>query len=179
MQYFKGDELEIKFVETGEPIISQVSGQLDLLEAGAYTCPALGNIIYDNSLSPLSNAILKSIFRETFNDLFASFVGAGTFENYISVFKKIFGDDVEVVFTVPAAGKLNIDITAAGIELSNFITRYIVDNEYFFDEIIDGVSDNIAFQTVKGFETQYELEQMLFELVPGGIYTEISLTLGA
>jgi hypothetical protein len=75
-------------------------------------------------------------------------------------------------------GKLNIDITASGVQISDFISREIVNNEYVFDEVIDDEGDNIVFQGVKGFETQYELEQMLFEMVPAGIYTEITLTLG-
>jgi hypothetical protein len=84
-----------------------------------------------------------------------------------------------VDFTVPAPGKLNIDIEAAGVELADFISRYIEDNTYLFDEVIDDEGDNIVFQSVKGFQSQYELEQMLFEMVPAGIFTTISLTIGA
>jgi hypothetical protein len=80
---------------------------------------------------------------------------------------------------VPAPGKLNIDIVAAGTALYDFIARIIVENEYQFDTIIDDEDDTIVFQAIKGFESQYELEQMLFEMVPAGIYTEITLTIGS
>lgn len=178
MQYFKGDATEIKFDESGKAICEQLSDQKDQFEEGAYNCSPLGDLIFETKRSPLSNAIKKEIFRDAFSEIFSAFVNVGTFEAYIIVFKKIFGDDVDVQFTVPDPGQLNIDINASGIELSDFVSRYIEDNSYLFDEIIDDEGDNLAFQTIKGFETQYELEQMLFEMVPAGIFTQISLTVG-
>lgn len=178
MQYFKGDATELKYDAAGEPILTAISGQLDDFFEGAYETGPLGDLIFDDLRSPLSNAISRDIFRLAFKEIFDAFVNVGTFEAYITVFKKIFGDDVQVNFTVPAAGKLNIDIVAAGVELTEFITRYIQNNQYIIDEIVDDVDDNIVFQSIKGFTSQYELEQMLFEMVPAGIYTEITLTLG-
>ncbi len=174
-QYFKGDDTEIKMYTAGKFATDAVGIQLDLFEDGAYDTYALGDLIFDNDLSPLANAIPRLIFREAFKEIFDAFVAVGSFEAYLTVFRKIFGDDVEVTFTVPAAGKLNIDIVATGVELSDFITRYIENNEYVIDEIIDEEGDNIAFQGLKGFQSQYELEQMLFEMVPAGIYTTITL----
>ena len=179
MQYFKGDAEEIKIVNSGSPALDATSFQLSLFYDEAFESFPLGDLIYEDSRSPLSNAILQSIFRESFNEIFAAFTVAGSFESYLNVFRKIFGDDVEVTFTVPAPGKLNIDIVAAGVELSDFVARSIVDNAYVFDEVIDDEDDNIVFQTVKGFQSQYELEQMLYEMVPDGIFTNITLTVGA
>lgn len=179
MQNFKGDETELKFVESGRPTLSQLSANKDDFQTGAYEAAPLGDILFDDLRSPLANAIQKSIFRDAFKEIFDAFVKVGTFEAYLTVFSKIFGDDVVVDFTVPAPGKLQIDIEAAGVELADFLARSIVSETYIFDEVVDYTPDNIAFQTIKGFQTQYELEQMLFEMVPAGIYTEISLTLGS
>lgn len=177
-QLFKGDSEELKYYYSGKPIADALSQQKTLFYDDAYNCFKLGELLYDNALAPLANAIPRDIFKDTFTSVFDAFVVAGTFESYLTIFRKVFGDDVEVVFTVPAAGKLNIDITATGIVYNNFVARSILDNEYVFDQIVDDEGDNIVFQGVKGFESQYELEQMLFELVPAGIYTEITLTLG-
>lgn len=188
MQFFKGDDKEKKMVQAGDEPFDQKKLQLDLYYDGCYTVFPLGDLLWTESRAPLSNAILQSIFRESFPEIFDAFVVAGSFESYLTVFRKIFGDDVEVTFTVDnlttppdpllGAGVLKIDIVAAGFELSDFITRYIEDNAYVFDEIVDYEGDNIVFQTVKGFQTQYELEQMLYEMVPAGIYTEITLSVG-
>lgn len=180
MQKFKGDALEDKMIACAETICAQLSNALSDFYSDAYQCQAFGDMIYESGRSPLSNAILQSIYRESFKQIFDAFVDCGSFEAYITVFKKIFGEDVDITFTIPAAGKLNIDIVAAGVEESNFIAREIVDNEYVIDEVLDQVdSENIVFQTIKGFQSQYELEQMLFEMVPAGIFTTITLDLGA
>jgi hypothetical protein len=179
VQYFKGDETEVKFQAAAQDILDNRSLQKDLFLAGAYETGPLGDLIITSNRSPLSNAITQAIFRDAFKEIFEAFVKVGTFEAYITVFKKIFGEAVTIDFTVPAAGKLNIDIEAEGIELNNFITRYIVANAYVLDTIIDDEADNIVFQTIKGFTSQYDLELMLREMVPAGIFTEINLTLGA
>jgi hypothetical protein len=178
IQYFKGDDRELQFDGAASPILSILSAEKSLMFDECFNSYLLGDLIFSDNRSPLSNAIKRSIFVSTFKELFDSFITAGNFESYLTVFRKIFGDDVEVEFTVPNPGHLQIDIDAAGVELSPMITRYIVDNAYVYDSIVDDEGDNIVFQTIKGFETQYELEKMLFEMVPGGMFTEITLSVG-
>lgn len=179
MQKFKETDLtEDKFINVLDPILGTLSSQKDLLYEGAFGAFPLGAAIYTTKRAPLTNAIKKEIFEEAFSEIFEAFIAGGSFETYLTVFRKIFGEGVEVEFTVPAPGKLIIDIEAEGVVLSDFAARRIVDNAYVNDEVIDDEGDNIALQTVKGFESQYELELMLFEMVAGGIFTQISLTIG-
>lgn len=178
-QFFKGDTTEQKYLACVEPLSDNYSLEKDEFFEDAYNCFLLGDLLFENELAPLANAIPQEIFRESFSEIFTAFESAGTFEAYLTVFRKIFGEDVEVTFTVPDPGKLQIDIVAEGVVLSDYVAKVIENNDHVLYEIItqDGV-DNIAFQTIKGFQSQYELEQMLFEMVPDGIYTEINLTLG-
>ncbi len=178
MEYFKGDANEIKMAAVLDPLNDQIALQLELANDGAYECQKLGALIYDAERSPLATGITRQIFIENFKEIFDSLIEGGTFESYMTVFRKIFGDTVDVEFTVPGPGRLQIDIEADGVLLSDFVARRIVSNAYYFDEVVDEESDNIVFQTVAGFESQYELENMLFEMVPNGIFTEISLTVG-
>lgn len=182
MQYFKGDATEKKFDNSASPIIDQIGMQLDAFFEGAYDAMPLGDLLHEGVRSPLANAIVLPIFREFFNTLYNEFRVSGSFESYLVVFRKIFGDEVEVEFTVSAPGKLAIAIIADQLELSNLVLRRIVDNAYLFDSALwydDLDSGHILLQTVKGFHSQYELEQMLFEMVPAGIFTDIDLTFGA
>ncbi len=179
MQFFKGDDVEQKVYSVGQPIMDILSSQKDAFYAGALTCASLGEIIYQDSRSPLSNAIDEDVFIQSFYIVFDAFVSGGSFESYLTVFRNIFGDDVAVTFTVPGPGQLNIDIEATGVELTDFIARTLSGFTYTYDEVVTRDLDNISFRTVKGFITQYELEQMLFEMVPAGIYTEITLNVGA
>lgn len=178
MQYFKGDELELKFEASGKPILDSLSAQKSMFFSDAYVCFKLGELLYDMARAPLANAIARDIFRESFSTIFESFSVAGSFESYLTVFRNIFGEDVDVQFTVPGPGKLQIDIIAAGVQISDLVARSIVNNAYVFDEVIDYDEDNIVVQGIKGFQSQYELEQMLYEMVPDGIYTIITLTIG-
>lgn len=178
MQFFKGDATELKYFNSGRTILELLSAQKTEFYNECYGCFVLGELLYDNDYAPLSNAIPREIFRESFATLFESFLTAGSFESYLTVFKNIFGDDVEVTFTVPAPGKLNIDIVATGLQTYGLTVREIIDDAYQYFTLIDDVGDRIVLQAVKGFESQYELEQMLFEMVPAGIYTEITLTVG-
>ena len=178
MQFFKGDSEELKYYESGRTILETLSGQKNEFFDECYGCFVLGELLYDNNYAPLANAIPRDIFRESFETLFESFLTAGSFESYLTVFKNIFGDSVEVTFTVPAPGKLQISIVATGLETYGMTIREIVDNVYEYFTLNDDEGDRIVLQAVKGFESQYELEQMLFEMVPAGIYTEITLTVG-
>jgi hypothetical protein len=179
MQKFKpNDPIESKFIGAALAIFNNAINQRASFFNGAYSTYHLGDILVNTNRAPLTRAIKQEIFREAFKEIFEAFISGGTFESYLTVFRKIFGESVSVEFIVPAPGKLIINIESDGVLLSNLMARYIENNEYFFDELVDDEGNNIVLQTVKGFETQYELEQMLFEMVPGGIYTEISLTVG-
>jgi len=177
MQFYKGDENEQLMYDIGAEILAQISLGLQDFYNDCYNTFDLGALIYDNNRSPLSNAIPRQVFLESFNQIFQSFRVAGSFESYLDIFFKIFGDDVDVTLTVPGPGQLQIDILADEVILRNFVARRIEENVYEFDRVVTQDGDQIVFQTIKGFKSQYELEQMLFEFVPAGVYTEITLDL--
>lgn len=179
MQFFKdSDAEEKKFYNAASPALSEIDLGRNQFFNEAYECFRLGDVLHVTGRAPLVNAMRREIFRQSFMVIFEAFIRAGSYESYLTVFRNIFGEDVDVEFNSDLPGTLNIDIHADGFQLSRFITRYIVDNEYLFDNIVTQEGDNIVFQTIAGFESQYELELMLFEMVPDGIYTVITLTLG-
>lgn len=177
MQFFKGDAVEQKFYNSYEPTGSAMGLQIDDFFNDAYACHVLGELIYDNKLAPLTNAIPRDIFRSSFNVIFDAFTNAGTFESYITTFMHIFGEDATIDFTIPSDGHLEIDITSTTIETSNFVMRYISENVYYFDQMITQDLDTLIFSTIKGFQSQEELEKMLVEMVPAGIHTTITLSI--
>ena len=58
---------------------------------------------------------------------------------------------------------------------SDFLSRSIVDNAYVYDEVVDHSGDFIAFQGVLGIKTQPELDALMIELHPDGIFVEAEL----
>ena len=177
-QFYKGDATEQKFFNSANPVLLSLENGKDQFFDEAYTCFVLGEILYDSNRAPLANAIPRDIFRESFATIFDYFIEAGSFESYLSVFRNVFGEDVEVTFTVPGPGRLEIDIVATGLAVYRFKVRQIENDAFAFYNIKTRDGDLMAFRAVKGFETQEELEQMLFEMVPAGIYTEVTLTVG-
>lgn len=177
MQFFKGDELERKFVNSGLPYLNARSNQKTNLFNQAYFCYLLGDVIVEDNLSPLARAIPQEIFRQSFPGIFEAFVLGGTAESYLQVFQFIFGEDANINFTVPGPGQLEIDIVVTGTDIFDLIYREINGDDILIDEIIDDEGDNISVQIFKRFVSQYELEQVLFELVPAGIFTDIDLTI--
>lgn len=176
-QYYKGDENEQKMYLSINAICQIISNSLTECFDGIYESVPMGQFIYDNKLVPLTNAIKRDVFASAFSEIFDAWQTAGTFESYLLVFRKIFGENVDVEFTVPDPGKLQIeiDISSSGTELSPWVAREIVDNSYVFHNVVDDVGDQIVFQTQLGVQSQSELEKILFTMVPNGIWTEISL----
>lgn len=180
MKYFKGDATELKFYNAFLGIVSGIEASENDFYTNGYSAAPLGDAIYEANKSPLTNVITKEIFRIAFNEIFDAFIAVGTAEAYLTVFRKIFGDSVEVEFVVPGPGQLDINIEALELELVNLAVREIVEDNYVLYDLItqDGL-DEIMLQSVVGIDSQYELENMLREMVPQGIFTQISLTIGS
>jgi hypothetical protein len=179
VEYFKGDDNEVKVYEAAKTILDSISFAFDEYYAGVYESGPLGEFLYDEDRVPLTNAVKRDIFITSFVEIFNAWTVCGTFESYITVFKKIFGDDATIEFTVPAAGKLTINITSSGFVTSPLIARRIVSNAYVFDNLVDENGDNVCASTILGIENEYELQKILFTMVPAGIFTTVSLTIGS
>lgn len=175
--FFKGDELELKMYDAAAPALEEIGTFLDEFFEQCYLCKPMGALLYDERRVPLTNAIRREVFIDTFAEIFDAWIFSGTFESYLTVFRKIFTNDAVIEFTVPAPGKLIIDIEAPATQENQFIARVIESGSFVFYDMITQDGDFLVFRGFPGIETEYELNKMLFTMVPAGIYTEISLTL--
>ncbi len=178
-QQFKATDLtEKKVTDAFLTLLNELDASRDDFFNGAYSAYPLGDVLYVLNRHPLAGVLPQDVFRESFPEINELFTKPGTFEFYLSVFRKIWGESVEVEFTVPAPGKLLIDISALEIGLFDFVARKIVDNAYVLDEVIDHDGDNIAFQDTIGVKTQSQMNKLIFELSPGGVWIVITLSIG-
>lgn len=178
MQAFKEtDEKEAKVAATFTPLLDLLSSDRDTMYDEAFSAYPLGDIFVALNNSPLARAIPADAFRKSFFAIFDLFTRPGTFEFYLTVFRAIFGEEVEVTFSVPAPGKLNINIESLNELLETFSARSIVDDAYIYDDVIDHDGDFIAFQGSQGIKTQAELDALMKELQPAGIFVTATLTL--
>lgn len=178
LQPFKDyDQTEIKVRDAVLPTLNLIGGQLDLFFQDFENAQPLGGVLWDTQRAPLTPALPRDVFMASFAAIFNLFTRPGTFEYYLQVFRKIWGIDVAIEFIVPGPGKLQINIHAAVTDVVLFVARRLDGLDYVFDEVITQSGDNIVFQILKGLKTQSEVDALMKELKPHGIYIETTLTI--
>lgn len=179
VQAFKeNDETEKAVADAADSMFTPVIAARDSFFGGAYIAKPLGDVLRASQGTPIAKAINPQVFRDTFPNLFESFTYTGTFRAYLYALQKIFGEDVDVTFTIPAPGRLQVDVIATNLSDFDFQVAEIDGPVYVFSTIVDDVGDTIVFSSFLGFETQYELEQLFSEMVPQGIFVEVTLQIG-
>jgi hypothetical protein len=177
-QPFKeNDELERRVALVFESLQTRLSQDRNLFYAQAYTAEPLGEVLQNLNADPLAQSLSEEVYRVSYPAIHELFTRPGTFEYYLSVFRRIFGNNVEVEFTIPSPGVLEIDVEAAELLLSNFMAREIISDEYVYHEVVDEEGDNIVFQGAFGAKTPSEMDLLTKELSPSIIFTTSTLTI--
>lgn len=177
MQYFKEtDAKERKMAAIASSFLELLSSDRSEFYENAYTCYALGDVFVALNNSPLANAMPPDAFRKAYFAIHELFTRPGTFEFYLTVFRAIFGEGVNIEFVVPASGQLEINIQSLNMQLDIFGARKIINNAYTYDEIVDHDGDYIAFQGVQGIKTPEEVAAIMIELQVAGVFTTATLT---
>jgi hypothetical protein len=174
-QKFKGDALELKMISAGEPVFDLTNLALDEFYANGFDCAPFLLKLYDDKRMPFSNRIPRAAFVEFIREALRNFPVTGTFESYIFVLKSIFGPDTGIFFDVPAGGKLEIDIEAVANTEFDFIGRVFSEGEYEFFNVVDYDGSILTFRGVPGISSEYELNLLFSEIMPGGIVPTILL----
>jgi hypothetical protein len=178
LQRFKDNDItEAKVIEVAMPTLELIGSNLDDFWQGAFTSYLLGEVLYDLDRDPMSGVISRTIFRQIFPEIHQIFTRPGTFEFYLTIFRAIWGEDVEIEFVVPDEGRLQINASNLPIEEFNLLLREIVSDEYVYSELVDHAGDFIMLQDKAGIKNQSELDALINEISPAGIFTETTLTL--
>jgi hypothetical protein len=166
LQRFKDNDItEAKVIEVAMPTLELIGSNLDDFWQGAFTSYLLGEVLYDLDRDPMSGVISRTIFRQIFPEIHQIFTRPGTFEFYLTIFRAIWGEDVEIEFVVPDEGRLQINASNLPID------------EYVYSELVDHAGDFIMLQDKAGIKNQSELDALINEISPAGIFTETTLTL--
>lgn len=176
MQKFKeNDEIEIRVAGATLPVLADIGDELDAFYEGAWQAAPLGDALFDTGRDPIIGVVTKDTFRNSFYAIHDLFTRPGTFEFYLDVFRAIFGPDVIVQFDVPTPGVLNIEIEAVDSIESIFLAREIVSSAYIYEEVIDHDGDELAFQIDQGVLLQSEINALMREITPNGIFATATL----
>ncbi len=177
LQAFKGnDTLEARVTAALIDMLEVVDGVRDQFFDNAYTAQPLGDVLAATG-EPIASAIPLEVFRASFPEIHQLYTRPGTFEFYLELFRKIWGESVTVEFTVSAPGKLKIEIDALSIQLNLALARVIEENVYVNYEIVDEDGDNLIFQGTQGLQTLRQAQSIINELCPAGIWREVVLSI--
>lgn len=178
MQPFKpNDPKEAKLVRVFSPILNLISNNITELYEGAYEANDLGRVFYETKCDPMTNVVDEQTYVESFGAFHDLFTRAGTFEYYLNLFRSIWGNSVQVEFVIPNDGHLQINIEALSSNLDNFGYREIIGDIYTYGEILDHSGDEIMFQTSAGLKDQEDVNRMMIELTPQGVFVETNLNI--
>lgn len=178
LQRFKeNDETEAKVIAVAMPTLNALGVERDDFYDGANTAYGLGGVLYDLDRDPMSGALSRDIYIQAFPAIHQLFKRPGTFEFYLTVFRAIWGDAVEIEFGVPSPGVLTINASVLDLDTFDLIAREIVNNVYTYPEVIDQDGDNIAVVDTIGIKTQSQINALMNEIAPEGIFVITTLTI--
>lgn len=174
-QYFKGDETEKKFDQAGRTMLDAASSGLDAFYNGAYQSGDFLLRMYDDGRMPFADRVPRDSFVSFIKEAIARFPSTGTFEAYIFILRSIFGTGSDVLFNIPAPGKVEISVNAASSIEFGFQAARIDGASVVLDDIVDHSGNGIVFGGISGIDSEHELSLLLSEIIPCGIYPDVTI----
>lgn len=174
-QKFKGDATELKFEAAAKQAFDVAEIGRDDYFANGYDSSPFLLMLYDEGRMPFSDRVGRDSFVAFYREALANFPFTGSFESYIFILQAIFGEGSGVDFDVPAAGKLEILVNAAASIESEFVAPQVEDGEVVEYNMVDHLGNQLTFAGISGIDSEYELELLLSELIPAGIFPSITL----
>lgn len=175
-QKFKGDELELKMEAAAERAFDLCSLALDAYFEGCYEASDFLLALYDQGRMPFSDRVPRDSFVAFIQQHIPNAQFTGTFEAYIFIIRSIFGGLSDILFDVPAPGKLEILVNAADVIEFDWQGREFNAGAFNFFDMVTSDGETFQFRGIAGIDSQAELSQLLAELIPGGITPDITLT---
>lgn len=175
-QHFKGDTLELQMIAAGDPAFEFTLAELDEYFQNCYDVEPFLLMLYDSGRMPFSDRVPRDSFVSFIRQAIPNAQVTGTFENYIFILKSIFGQLSDVLFDVPAPGKLEMIVSASDLLEFDFEGRDRSGGtlETFTIDTSDG--EQLQFRGIAGIDSEAELTQLLSELIPAGIFPDITLS---
>ncbi len=175
-QKFKADAVELQMELAGQPPFDACSVSKNEMFDGAYTASDFLLMLYDAGRMPFSARVPRDAFVTFIRQAIPNFKFTGTFEGYLFILRSIFGGAVEVLFTVPGPGKLEVEVNAGGATVDfTWISQLFVGGGYVLEDLITQDGDQLILSTIVGIETEGQLQALFAELIPAGIFTTITL----
>ncbi len=177
LQRFKvGDETEEKVIEAAMGVFEEIGSSLDDFFDGAFKSQGLGGALYNLGRDPMVGVVTRDTYLKSYWAIHNLFTAPGTFEYYLEVFRAIWGDAVEIEFEVPEGGHLLINANVLDLEAFNLVARRVESDLYVYHRLVDRGGDYIMARDTSGIKTQSEIDALMNEITPNGVFVETTLT---
>lgn len=174
MQNFKGDSDELKMQSVVTPLLSVTDlGLDDFYERGFDANPFI-LMLRDEGRIPFSIKLKEEFFPAFFSEALKNFPFVGNFESYLLILKAVFGEQTEIIFEVPAPGKLTILVNFSQSEF-DLIGRIFNGVSYDLYQVISDQDEIVICNGLTGIETVEELYLLFSEITPEGIFLTLAL----
>lgn len=174
-QYFKGDANEIKMDTVGSEIMDISGHALDQFFDEGFLAADFLLMLYDEGRMPFSDRIPREAFIAFLVECIANANFIGTYESYIFLIQSIFGADSIIFFEETDPGVLTMTVSASNSVTFEWVGREFNGVSYDSIEMVDDTGDRLAFSGFPGIDSEAELQQLLAEFIPAGIWADISL----
>jgi hypothetical protein len=175
-QLFKGDQTEQKFENAGRPAFDACTQSKQMFYDEAYTAADFLLMLYDAGRMPFSQRVPRTAFVSFIREAIPNFPFSGTFESYLFILTGIFGGAVEVLFTIPGVGRLQVEVNAGGATVDfDWVAQTFVDGGFVLNNLVTDDGDQLVLSSIVGIETEGQLQALFDELIPAGVQTEITL----
>ncbi len=171
VKLFRPNDLrDQRFSNVFDDLDDGINSDLDTFFNQCYSSYLLGEILWENDLDPIAKVLKLDYYQRAFNAIHDLFTRPGTYEFFLSVFRAMWGADVEVYFTIIQPGQLKIEIFGSTPTYNEILYREIVGNFYVYGNIETEDGDSITAQESTGPQTVEELLMIMSELGVNGIY---------
>lgn len=174
-QKFKGDPTELKYEAAAKPAIDVADAGLDQFLDQGYDASPFLLMLYDEGRMPFSDRVPRDSFVEFIREALDRFPFTGTFESYIFILEAIFGSGSGVIFDVPAPGKIEMLVNASSSIEFGLQIKEIVEGVAVISDLIDSEGNILTARGISGIDSEFELQTLLAELIPAGIFPDITL----
>lgn len=173
VQYFKGDDQELKFYESAAPLMDATSADLSRFSEGAYTAADFLLMLYDEGRFPFSDRVPREAFVAFILGCISNSNFIGTYESYIFLVQSIFGAQSLISFDETDPGVLNMTVSTSSSLAFDFV---VLDGSTIYS-LVTAEGETLSLFGIAGIENEAELNALLAEFVPAGIYPNIELVL--
>ncbi len=168
-QYFRNDDDTKKIHSVFEQAKKTNNVSLKLMHENIIGSYALGKAILDSGIVDFGFKVDEEYFVQNYVAILEAMQKAGILDTYVILIKRLLGAGVDVQFTMPNPGHLQLNVQEVESRARALVNR---DKKYIMAKTSSGLKAIVVKQRI----TEYSLSQaikVIQNITPAGIFIEV------